>query len=102
MVHWSGSSFDPEDARRDEVVVAGNICESGDVFTRRNGVPVARAIDPVHVGDLVAFCDAGAYGFSMASHYNARLLPAEVMVDGEAVRVIRAAQSDDDLLRGME
>jgi len=87
---------------RDEVVVAGNLCESGDVFTRESGRVVTRKIDRVKVGDLLAFCDAGAYGFSMASHYNARLLPAEVMVEGGEARVIRERQEFGDLVRGME
>jgi diaminopimelate decarboxylase len=87
---------------REDVVVAGNICESGDVFTRADGGAATRAIDPIRVGDLVAFCDAGAYGFSMASHYNARLLPPEILVDGDQARVIRARQDFDDLFRGME
>jgi diaminopimelate decarboxylase len=87
--------------RREDVVVAGNICESGDVFTRTEGQVVPRSIEPIRVGDLLAFCDAGAYGFSMASHYNARLLPPEVLVDGDDVRVIRERQSVDDLFRGM-
>jgi diaminopimelate decarboxylase len=87
--------------RREEVVVAGNICESGDVFTRdAAGKTRLRAIDETKAGDLLAFCDAGAYGFSMASHYNARLLPAEVMVDGRGARLIRERQTYDDLLRG--
>jgi len=92
--------WDPS-LRREEVVVAGNICESGDVFTRTEGAAVPRAIEPIRVGDLLAFCDAGAYGFSMASHYNARLLPPEVLVDGDDVRVVRQRQSLDDLVRGM-
>jgi diaminopimelate decarboxylase len=85
----------------DDVIVAGNICESGDVFTRRpDGTPVTRRVDRTQVGDLLALCDAGAYGFSMASHYNARLLPPEVLVDGDAVTLIRDRQGYDDLLRG--
>ncbi|MGZ5441757.1 MAG: diaminopimelate decarboxylase [Thermoanaerobaculia bacterium] len=95
------ASWDPSIVRED-VVVAGNICESGDVFTRVNEKPVPRSIEPIRVGDLLAFCDAGAYGFSMASHYNARLLPPEVLVDGDEVRVIRERQKIDDLMRGME
>ncbi|MEO8382433.1 MAG: diaminopimelate decarboxylase [Acidobacteriota bacterium] len=87
---------------REEVVVAGNICESGDVFTRADGGAATRAIDPIRVGDLLAFCDAGAYGFSMASHYNARLLPPEILVDGDQAHVIRTRQQLDDLFRGME
>lgn len=88
---------------RENLVVAGNLCESGDVFTREEGRgPVTRPIDPVRVGDLLALCDAGAYGFSMASHYNARLLPAEVLIDDGEARVIRERQMLDDLVRGME
>jgi diaminopimelate decarboxylase len=86
---------------RDEVVVAGNLCESGDVFTRGADGVLTRRIDRIHVGDLLAFCDAGAYGFSMGSHYNARLLPPEVLVDDGHVRLIRERQTLDDLTRGM-
>src|SRR5260221_7418882 len=85
----------------DDVIVAGNICESGDVFTRSpDGTPVTRRLDRTQVGDLLALCDAGAYGFSMASHYNARLLPPEVLVDGDQVSLIRERQGYDDLLKG--
>ena len=94
--HWDDS------VPRDEVVVAGNICESGDVFTREAGQVTKRKLDRVKVGDLLAFCDAGAYGFSMASHYNARLLPPEILVDGDHARLIRERQGFDDLVRGME
>ena len=87
---------------REELIVAGNICESSDVFTRVAGRPAPRKIDRVAVGDLLAFCDAGAYGFSMASHYNARLLPPEILVDTGEARVIRTRQTLDDLVRGME
>ena len=89
-------------AAQEELVVAGNLCESGDVFTRdADGNVVPRLMDRTQVDDVIAFCDAGAYGFSMASHYNARLLPAEVMVEGGDVRVIRERQGLDDLLGGM-
>ncbi len=62
---------------------------------------ITRRIDRTNVGDLLAFCDAGAYGFSMASHYNARLLPPEVLIDGDNGRLIRDRQMFDDLVRGM-
>lgn len=91
------------DAAREELVVAGNLCESGDVFTRdADGSIVPRSMDRTQVDDLIAFCDAGAYGFSMASHYNARLLPAEVIVDGSDVDLVRERQTNDDLIRGMK
>ncbi len=92
-----------ESKPREDVVVAGNLCESGDVFTRDSeGNPVTRAIDPTKIGDLLAFCDAGAYGFSMASHYNARLLPPEILVEGNIARVVRERQTFDDLGKGMK
>ncbi len=85
-----------------EAIVAGNICESGDVFTKGDLGPELRSMPAVKEGDLLAFCDAGAYGFSMASHYNARLLPAEVLVDGAEATVIRKRQHYPDLVRGQE
>jgi diaminopimelate decarboxylase len=89
---------------QEALVVAGNLCESGDIFTLRDehDRPVPRLMDATQVGDVIGFCDAGAYGFSMASNYNARLLPAEVLVDGADVRVIRERQKLDDLIRGMQ
>jgi diaminopimelate decarboxylase len=87
----------------DDVIIAGNLCESGDVFTRAvDGTPLTRLLAKTKVGDLIAICDAGAYGFSMASHYNARLLPPEVLVDGETVRLIRERQTFEDLIRGQK
>ena len=86
---------------KEEYVVAGNLCESGDVFTRdAMGNVIPRKLDHTEVGDLIAFCDAGAYGFSMASHYNARLLPPEIMVDGPSARIIRERQTPEDLVKG--
>ncbi|HKR64010.1 MAG TPA: diaminopimelate decarboxylase [Thermoanaerobaculia bacterium] len=93
-------SWDPS-IRRDDVVVAGNLCESGDVFTRTEGRVTTRALERTRVGDLLAFCDAGAYGFSMASHYNARLLPPEILIDEGAPRLVRERQTMEDLGRGM-
>ncbi|MFN7989411.1 MAG: diaminopimelate decarboxylase [Thermoanaerobaculia bacterium] len=75
--------------------VAGDVCETGDILAEGRQLP-----RPV-AGDLVVFLDAGAYGFVMASEYNARPLPAEVLVDGDAVRVIRRRGTFEDLLRGV-
>lgn len=80
------------DALVQDVDVVGNICESGDVFAR------ARALPTPELGDLLAIRDAGAYGMSMASTYNTRPLPAEVVVDGDQVRLARARQTVDALL----
>jgi len=76
------------------VDVVGNICESGDVFARDRHVPQPR------LGDLLAIRDAGAYGFSMASTYNLRPLPAEVVIDGKDVRLARQRQTVEQLLDG--
>jgi len=72
--------------------LAGPVCESSDVVGRDRMLP------PLAPGDLVAIRDAGAYGFVMASNYNRRPLPAEVLVDGGAWRVVRRRQTIDDQL----
>jgi diaminopimelate decarboxylase len=78
-----------------EVVdVVGPVCESADVLARR------RRLSPLQAGDLVVLRTAGAYGMAMASQYNARPRPAEVLVDGRSWRVIRARESYKDLIRG--
>ncbi len=80
-------------------VVAGPLCESGDVFTQgEGGVVLTRDLPPAHVGDLMVFHDAGAYGASMSSNYNTRPLIAEVLVDGDASTLIRRRQTVQELL----
>ena len=67
-----------------EVSVCGNICESGDL------VAEARPLPDISLDDTLAVLDAGAYGFSMSSNYNARLRPPEILVQPDgSVRVIR-------------
>ena len=83
-------------------VVAGPLCESGDVFTQgEGGVVLTRDLPEARVGDLMVFHDAGAYGASMSSNYNSRPLIAEVLVDGGQARVIRRRQTVAELL-GLE
>ncbi len=72
--------------------VVGPVCESSDVFGTGYTLPRPE------VGDLMALLDAGAYGASMASNYNRRLLPPEVTVDQGKWRVVRRRQTIDDLL----
>jgi diaminopimelate decarboxylase len=69
------------------------VCESGDFFA------VDRELDDVAPGDLIVIRSAGAYGYVMASNYNSRPRPAEVLVDGDRWRVIAARESYDDLVR---
>jgi diaminopimelate decarboxylase len=78
------------DERTYEIV--GPVCESSDVLGRDRRLP------QLTVGDLVAIRDVGAYGSVMASNYNRRPLPCEVLVDSEAWRVIRRRQTIDDQL----
>ena len=75
-----------------EQTIVGNICESGDILAKD------RALPRIEQGDVIAMLDAGAYGFVMASTYNHRLRPAEVLIgaDGKA-RLIRRRETLDDL-----
>ena len=70
--------------------VVGPVCESGDWLGRDRELAVEE-------GDLLAILSTGAYGFVMASNYNTRPKPAEVMVDGKNVYVIRAREKTADL-----
>ena len=73
------------------VDIVGPVCESGDFFARNRGLP------PVRPGDLLAILDAGAYGMSLASNYNTRPRPPEVLVDGATSRLIRRRETHRDL-----
>lgn len=73
------------------VDVVGPVCETGDFFARNRSLP------SVQRNDFLAILTAGAYGFSVASHYNARPRPAEVLVNGDKVRVIREREKVEDL-----
>ena len=80
-------------------IVAGPLCESGDVFTQtEGGVVVPRELPEAEVGDYVVLHDAGAYAAAMASNYNTRTLAPEILaVDGEE-RLIRRRQRVEELL----
>jgi diaminopimelate decarboxylase len=85
----------------EEVAVGGPLCESGDIFTQADGGFVAtRSLPRAQVGDYLVIEIAGAYGFVMASNYNSKPLPAEVLVDGGTPRLVRARQTPADLVRG--
>ena len=78
---------------RSTVDVVGPVCESGDFFA------LDRELADVVPGDLLVIHSAGAYGFSMASNYNARPRPAEVLVDGGRFAVVTTRESYEDLVR---
>lgn len=82
-----------------ETIIAGPLCESGDVFTQLEGGMVeTRLLPAVNVGDYLVFHDTGAYGASMSSNYNSRpLLPEVLFVDGKPT-LIRRRQTIQELL----
>jgi diaminopimelate decarboxylase len=84
----------PRSGAKITVDVVGPVCESGDFFAKDRELP------SVQPGDLLAVMSAGAYGFVMASNYNTRPRPPEVMVDGDTFYVIRERETLDDLIRG--
>ena len=83
-----------DSAKRTEIVdVVGPVCETGDFFARDRELPA------VAEGDLLAILDAGAYGIVLASNYNSRPRPAEVLVAGKSAKVIRRREKVSDLQR---
>ena len=76
------------------VDVVGPICESGDFLAR------ARTLELPEPGELLAVRTAGAYGFAMSSNYNARRRPAEALVEGDHVHLVRRRETIEDLVRG--
>lgn len=85
---------EPSGDLKELVDVVGPICESGDFFAQNRELP------PMDVGDYMALLSAGAYGFVMASNYNSRPFPAEILVDGDTHHVVRTRQSLDDIIAG--
>ncbi|MCD6358055.1 MAG: diaminopimelate decarboxylase [Thermoproteales archaeon] len=74
--------------------VVGPVCETGDFLARDREMP------NVLPGDLLGVCSAGAYGFVLASNYNARPRPPEILVEGDRFRTVRSRESYADLVRG--
>lgn len=77
-----------------KIDIVGPVCESGDFFALDREMPELRE------GDLLAILSTGAYGFVMASNYNSRPLPAEALVCGDKLALIRTRQTREDLVRG--
>lgn len=80
--------------KEEKVTVVGNICESGDIMAQDRKLPI------ISEGDALGMMDAGAYGFSMASNYNNRLRPAELLISADGSQtVIRKRDTLEDLAR---
>jgi diaminopimelate decarboxylase len=77
--------------RTESVDVVGPVCESGDFFARDRELP------RVEEGDLLAILDVGAYGMALASNYNSRPRPAEILVRGKSAKIIRPRQTTREL-----
>jgi diaminopimelate decarboxylase len=93
VVQNVGASGRPEAAKSETTDIVGPVCETGDFFARDRELPV------VDEGSLLAILDAGAYGMVLASNYNTRPRPAEVLVSGKSAKVIRRREKIADLLR---
>jgi len=78
-------------ATKEVVDVVGPVCESGDFFARD------RELSRMEEGDLLAILDAGAYGMALASNYNTRTRPAEILVSGKSAKVIRRREKVREL-----
>jgi diaminopimelate decarboxylase len=79
--------------------IAGNLCESGDVFNKNK--EELRKLPILKEGDLLAILNVGAYGFSMSSQYNLRGRPAEVAILGGEIKLIRKREDYQDLIKDM-
>jgi len=90
-----GDDLGPEQ----DIIVAGPVCESGDVLTQKNEEPVPRRLPMPKAGDLIVVGGAGAYGFAMSSNYNTQPLIPEVAVEGDQCELTRRRQTLDDMLR---
>jgi len=93
-IWFVGDSLGPEQ----DLIVAGPVCESGDVLTQENEEPVVRRLPRPNPGDLIVLGGAGAYGFVMSSNYNTQPLIPEVMVEGDQMILARRRQTLDDIL----
>ena len=82
------------DHRHEEVDIVGPVCETGDFFARDRMMPM------LSEGELLAVLDTGAYGMSLASNYNTRGRPAEVLVEEAKARLIRRRETAQDMMRG--
>jgi diaminopimelate decarboxylase len=100
--HYIFNASNQDTSKKEAYRVTGYICETDTFSFDLDGKQNERLLNEVKEGDIIALANAGAYGFTMASHYNARFLPAEVLVDGGIARIIRKRETMEDLLRNQE
>lgn len=81
-----------KDDYTEKVNLCGQICENSDIFAKNIMMPI------VEEGDLVTFLDAGAYGYVMASNYNNRMRPPEILVENDKHKLIRRRETVEDIL----
>jgi diaminopimelate decarboxylase len=92
-IRSTSKSMSKSKHRMEKIDIVGPVCESGDFFA------LDREMPELHEGDLLTIMSAGAYGFVMASNYNSRPLPAEVLIHGDKFSLIRKRQTWADLAR---
>lgn len=96
IVSRDGRTLGPET----DAIVAGPLCESGDVFTQEEGgFVVSRKLPTAEVGDYLVLHDAGAYGSAMSSNYNSRRYAPEILRTNGTLEVIRERETFDQLMQ---
>ncbi len=100
--HYIFNASNQDTSKQEQYRVSGYICETDTFSFDLKGKENERLLNEVNDGDIIAMANAGAYGFTMASHYNSRFLPAEVLVDGGVARVIRRRETMEDILKNQE
>ena len=94
-IWFDGERLGPEQ----NLIIAGPVCESGDVLTQKDEEPVPRKLPMPKSGDLIVIGGAGAYGHVMSSNYNSQPLIPEVIIDGDICILTRKRQTLDDIMQ---
>jgi len=94
-IWFDGERLGPEQ----NLIIAGPVCESGDVLTQKDEEPVPRKLPMPKSGDLIVIGGAGAYGHVMSSNYNSQPLIPEVIIDGDICTLTRKRQTLDDIMQ---
>jgi diaminopimelate decarboxylase len=95
------NASNPDESEQNEYRVVGYICETDTFSWTPEGKQGERLMNKVTAGDIIAIKNAGAYCFSMASQYNSRLLPAEVLVHEGEAKLIRKRDTFEDIVRNL-